>query len=66
MTVKPGLFTTRSTAAAPASAPAAFRSVAHPHRTGKYVSGELGHKTQHSQSLEPPRDDQVMNNPGYS
>ncbi|MCA1779605.1 MAG: hypothetical protein LC637_09530 [Xanthomonadaceae bacterium] len=61
---KPGLFTTRSTAAPPGPASAAFCSVAHPHRTGKYASGALGRKTPQPQNLEPPRDDRVVNKPG--
>src|SRR6056297_2212509 len=61
---RPALFTTRSTAAPPVPASAAFRSVAHPHRTGEYASGALGRKTPHLQDLTTPRDERVENKAG--
>ena len=42
--VHPTLFTTVSTAVPPCPASRAFRSVAHPHRTGEHASGALGRK----------------------
>ncbi|MDT8408470.1 MAG: hypothetical protein RQ741_02605 [Wenzhouxiangellaceae bacterium] len=45
-------------------APAAFCSVAHPHRTGGSVSGALGRKTPEPQGLTPPRDGTVVNKAG--
>ncbi len=61
---EPGLFMTPSTATAPCTASATFHSVAHPHRTVKYVSGVLGREMPQLQGLEPSRDERVMNNPG--
>ena len=40
-----------------------FHSVAHPHRTGEYDSGALGHETPHLHGLETSRDGRVKNNP---
>jgi len=49
--LEPESFMTQSTAISPGTASASFRLVAHPHRTGKYVSGVLGHETPQLQHL---------------
>jgi len=61
---KPALFTALPAAAPPGPVAAAFRSVAHPHRTGEYASGALGHETPQPQDLPPPRDGRVVNKAG--
>ena len=40
-----------------------FHSVAHPHRTGEYVSGALGRETPRPQDLSPPHYGTLVNNP---
>lgn len=51
-------------AVSPASA--AFRSVAHPHRTGEYDCGALGRETPHPLGLTTPRDGRAVNKAGSS
>jgi len=51
----PALFTIPPTATPPVPASGAFRSVAHPHRTGEYASGALGRKTPHLRDLTASR-----------
>lgn len=62
----PALCATRSTAAPPGPAPGAFRSVAHPQRTGEYASGAFGRKTPHLRNLTAPRDERVVHKAGLS
>ncbi|MEX2499487.1 MAG: RHS repeat domain-containing protein [Wenzhouxiangellaceae bacterium] len=57
---------TQSTATAPSPASAAFRSVAHPHRTGEYASGALGREAPQLRDLEPSRDGWAMDHPGMT
>jgi len=61
---EPALFTTRPAAAPPGTASAAFRSVAPPHRTGKYASGPLGRETPQPLRLVAPRYGGVVNRAG--
>ena len=61
----PALFTIPPTATPPGPASAAFRSVAHPHRTGEYASGALGRKTPHLQDLTASRYGRMVNKAGF-
>ncbi len=61
---KPGLFMTQPAAMLPDPETTKFNSVAHPHRTGEYVSGALCHEPPHLHDLETSRDGRVMNNSG--
>ncbi len=63
---EPGISMTRPAATPPGPASAAFRSVAHPQRTGKYACGGLGRETPRLRDLEPSRDDRAMDMPGLA
>ena len=62
--LEPALSITPPAAAPPDRASGAFRSVAHPQRTGEYASGALGRETPHLHSLTTPRDERVVHKPG--
>ncbi|MEX2499482.1 MAG: RHS repeat-associated core domain-containing protein [Wenzhouxiangellaceae bacterium] len=57
---------TQSTATASSPTSAAFRSVAHPQRTGEYACGALGRKTPRLRDLKPSRYDWAMDHPGIT